>query len=404
MKSCRCFFVLLSLLILLAACQPETSPSHPLTSTPTKDSVQPATNTPIMPEPTETATITSTATLQPTNTLTPVPTLNIYVSEQAGPMYELIFSIPVGEGGIRYRGVGMEDMETTGPNALAALPDGRFIIADLLDNRLLYYTPDGQFEKAVDLHDLDIVNVSDLQVAASWLFIKEVSFDTSPIRYRVNKLSLEGGLIASYDIPEEYRLADNLPGMTVDGDGRLLLDVEMFGFSPELNGQLPGNVIQLVDPQSNWTPMAIDGITFYDITFRHHPTTFSENRAVVIAGDVHVETQLTFGLGSLRLLGVLPDGRFFLIREDLVADYPVIQVDQTVHFISSDGEQLGTARYPLTERLYHTERGITLHPDGTIYALLPRKTSLDLIRLNFFTHLDPLIDDAVEPVVILETP
>jgi hypothetical protein len=352
------------------------------------------------PEPPDDPPATSTVPPKPTNTITPLPTLPVVVHKESGPSYDLVFSIPVGEGGVRYRGVGTESMEITGPNALAALPDGRWIIADLLDNRLLYYTPDGKFEKAVDLSDLGIVNVSDLLLAPGWLYLKEISFDISPMRYRVNRLTLEGDLIEFYDIPEVFRLADNLPGLTVDGEGRLLLDAETFGVSPEGDDSLDGNVIQLVDPQGNWSPQPMSGVTHFGRVYRHFPTTIAENRSIVIAGDLRVETGLTLGFGSLRLLHVLPDGRFFLIREDLFQDTPMIQVDQTVHFLSADGEQLGVARYPLTERFYHVERGITLGSDGGVYALLPRRTSLDVIRLTLYTNLEPLIPSAADPLVI----
>ena len=404
MKLFRCFMCLLLVLIILTACQPAASAPKPLVSTATEESAQPTITATPTPEPTETSTPMPTPTLEPTQTATPFPTLDVPVSEPEGPMYELLFSIPVGEGDVRYRGLGMTEMEITGPTALAALPDGRFIIADLVDLRLLYYMPDGELEKAIDLFDLDIVNVSDLQVAADWLFLTEVSFDISPPRYRVNKLSLEGDLIASYDIPEEFRLADNLPGMIVDGEGRLLLDTEMMGASHEFEGLLPGHIIQLVDPQGSWEPIGIDGIKHYDRVFRHYSTTIEDMLAAVIVDDIRVETELTFGFGSLRLLGVLPDGRFFLIREDMVSDSPVIEVDQTVHFISADGVQLGVARYPLTERLYHVERAITVGPDGVVYALLPRRNSLDVVRLNLYTNLEALVSGAAEPLVVKTSP
>ncbi len=404
MKTIRYFTFLMITLVLLAACQPATSTPEPLEPTATELSAQPTTPATSTPAPTETATIIPTPTLEPTQTATPFPTLDVQVSEPEGPLYEIVFSIPVGEGGVRYRGLGMDEMEITGPTALAALPDGRLIIADLVDIRLLYYMPDGELEKAIDLEPMDIVNVSDLQVAADWLFLTEVFFNISPPRYRVNKLSIEGDLIASYDIPEDFRLADNLPGMIVDGDGRLLLDTEMMGASHEFEGLMPGHIIQLVDPQGSWEPTGINGIKYYDWVFHHYPTTFEDLIAAVIVDDMRVDTDLTFGFGSLRLLGVLPDGQFFLIREDMASDYPAIVVDQTVHFISADGLQLGVARYPLTERLYHVDRAITVGPDGAVYALLPRRNSLDILRLNLFTHLEALVPDAAEPLVVPASP
>ena len=400
MKMIRGFTALLITLVFLSACKPTTSEPIPLVDTPMNAEVQSTKIVTPEPEQTITPNIISTVTTQPTNTIAPVPSLNVSASNQTGPLYDLSFSIPVGKGGVRYQGVGVERMEITGPNALAALPDGRFIIADPLDNRLLYYKPDGNFEKAIDLFTLGIVNVSDLQVAANWLFVKEISFDISPTRYRVNKLSVEGELIASYDIPAEYRLADNLPGIIVDGDGRLLLDIEMVGIPPGFKYHLPSNVIQLVDSQGNWSPIATDGLRYNERIFHHYDATISGNQNAVIAGDIRVETALTLGFGGLRILGVLPDGRFFLTREDVVQDSPVIEVDQTVHFISFDGVQLGVARYPLSERLYYVERNITLGPDGCVYALLPREKSLDVLRLNLYNNLNPLIPGAAEPLVV----
>lgn len=403
MKLLHSFAGLIICLILLNSCQPATNEPNLYTATPTHADDQSTPVATLIPDPSETPQAISTATLSPTSTMAPLPTLSIKVNEEAGPMYDLLFSIPVGEGGVRYRGLGVESMEITGPNSLTVLPDGRFIITDLVDNRLLYYKPDGELEKEIDLFDLDIVNVSDLLVTADKLFLKEISFSLSPIRYRVNQLSLEGNLMAYYDIPDEYRLADNLPGMIVDGEGRLLLDVEVFGVSPEFNGALSGNVIQLVDPQGNWAPSALAGAAYFGRIFSHFPTTIAENRSIVITGDDRVETILTLGFGSLRLLGVLPDGQYFLVREDLIEDFPAINVDQTVHLMSFDGVQLGAARYPLTERLYHVERGIAMSPDGSIYALLPRRNSLDIIRLNLYSDLEPLIPGAAEPLVVKDT-
>ena len=404
MKLIRCFLCLLLALIMLTACQHAAGTPEPLDPTATGESVQPTIAATSTPAPTETAAIIPTPTLEPTHTATPLPTVIVSVSEPEGPLYEVVFSIPVGEGGIRYRGLGMDEMEITGPTAIAALPDGRLIIADLVDIRLLYYMPDGELEKAIDLEPMDIVNVSDLQIASDWLFLTEVSFNLSPPRYRINKLSLEGDLMASYDIPEEFRLADNLPGMIVDGEGRLLLDTEMMGVSSDFDGLLPGHIIQLVDQQGSWEPIGIDGIKHYDRVFRHYSTTFEDRFAAVIMDDIRVDTELTFGFGILRLLSVLPDGRVFLIREDMVSDSPVIKVDQTVHFISADGLQLGVARYPLTERLYHVDRAITVGPDGAVYALLPRRNSLDVLSLNLYTHLEPIVSSAAEPLVVPASP
>jgi hypothetical protein len=342
-------------------------------------------------------------TIKPSKTDTPVSTPIVIVNDNSGPVYNLVFSVPVGENGVRYQGVGIEESEITGPNALAILPDGRIIISDLLNNRLLYYKPDGKLDRTLDLTSLGIINVTNLWVSSTCIFIKEVSFYVSPTRYRVDKLSLEGDLIAFYDIPKEYRLADNLPGIIVDGDGRLLMDVENVSVPSTYNGQLSGDVIQLVDSQGNWEPATTDGLFYFGKVFRQFPqylTNRDDNRGVVIAGDIRVETPLTMGLGGLQILGVLPDGHFYLIRTDVVQFSPTIQVDQTVHLMSPDGIELGVARYPITERYYPIEQNLALGPDGYVYALMPRETSLDVIRVNFYKDIEPLITSTAEPIII----
>jgi hypothetical protein len=128
----------------------------------------------------------------------------------------------------------------------------------------------------------------------------------------------------------------------------------------------------------------------------------------LIAGNIRLETQLTTGFGGLRLLGVLEDGSFYVICEDVVSDDVVSDdvvsegaVDQTVHYISADGLQLGLARVPIAETYYYVMRNLAIGPDGYVYALLPQPDSVHIIRLNFFRSIEPLVPSAVTPLVII---
>jgi len=133
---------------------------------------------------TPTARLTVTPTVaEPTRGPT-VPWPTPAVAAGSGTLYEVVFSIPIGQDGVQYRGLDIPDMEITGPNNLAVLPDGAFVLADLIGNRLLWYSPVGELLREVDLSALDILNVSYLRAAGEGLILLEVSFRVAPERYR----------------------------------------------------------------------------------------------------------------------------------------------------------------------------------------------------------------------------
>jgi len=300
-----------------------------------------------------------------------------------GPLYDLVFSIPVGQDGVQYRGLDVPDMEITGPNNLAVLPDGAFVIADLIGNRLLWYSPAGELLREVDLYALDMLNVSHLRAAGEGLILLEVSFRVAPERYRVHRLSATGDLLASYDLPEGLHLEDGLSGIGAGCGGEILV---------ELQGG--AQVYQLVESERTYS-------------FRYSPEGYPcDGRfyqmllgPLAVLGEARVETTFTFGFGGLSPLQASPDGSSYVIRDDVVSD-PVIVVDRTVHFMDARGRQLGVAREPIDERLYYVSGDLAVGPDGAVYHLIPRRERLDVVRLNFYEALEPFLPGARPPVII----
>ena len=305
------------------------------------------------------------------------------VTSGTGPLYDLVFSIPVGQDNIQYRGLDVPDMETTGPNNLVVLPDGAFVLADLIGNRLLWYSPVGELLREVDLSALDILNVSYLRAAGEGLILLEVSFRVAPERYRVHRLSAAGELLASYDLPEGLLLGDGLSGIGAGCGGEILV---------ELQGG--AQVYQLVESEGTYS-------------FRYSPEGYPWDGRfynmllgpLAVLGEATVETAFTFGFGGLSLLQANPDGSSYVIREDVVSD-PVIIVDRTVHFMDARGRQLGVAREPIDERLYYVSGELAVGPDGAVYHLIPRRDRLDVVRLNFYEALEPLLPGARLPVIV----
>jgi hypothetical protein len=321
-----------------------------------------------------------------TRTIPSIPTQiqpSIIAGTGIDAYYETAFIIPVGEGSLQYFGGGQPDSEINGPDAIAVLPDGSFVIADLVGNRLWRYDPAGQLIKSIDLYSIGIEQVTDLRVRNTELFVLEIRNE----RYRVNRLSFDGDLIASYDVPDGFHIENGLTGIAVDCEGNVLLEIA--GGS---------DLYRLVDAQGNLDlSMVNTNFYCYEIPYQvinSGPGTTSK----LIAGSIILETQLTTGLGGLNLLAVLQEGSFYVIRDDVVND-AVIQVDQTVHYISADGVQQGVARVPIVENYYYITRNLAVGPDGNVYSILPQPNSVHIIRLNFYESLEPLIPGAIEPLV-----
>ena len=136
-------------------------------------------------------------------TATPLSSLTAAASHLDANTHETVFTIPVGQDGVQYEGERSE-MLTWGPTALAIAPDGSFWIADTAGNRLLHYSPKGEALDTIDLDDHQVVGIGDLEVTASGILV----LDIAAVVPRVLRLSLDGELLASYEVPKELGLCE----------------------------------------------------------------------------------------------------------------------------------------------------------------------------------------------------
>jgi hypothetical protein len=358
---------------------------HSSETLPPTSSPQSTTTFTEIPPPTSTQAIVSVKTNTPTSES--IFRIQPTIHEGEGGNYSVLFSIPVGKGAeIKYRGGG--DSEINGPNAIAVLPDGTIVVADIVGNRLFRYDQVGLLLKIIDLEEVDIFNVVDLRFKGNEIYLLEISGS----RYRVDRITTDGKLISSDEFPPNFpigesglTLANVLTGIAVDCVGNILLEVadssELFRLVDIKNSTPPSEMVKgyycngknyrIINPGPKGTPK-------------------------VIAGNISLETELTTGLGGFRLLDVLDDGSLYIIREDVVNEQ-VIKVDQTLHFIDAKGVVRGMARIPASEFLYYVMRSVTIDSTGEVLALLPRPNSIDIVRLKFYKQLEPLIPEAVKP-------
>lgn len=266
---------------------------------------------------------------------------------------------------MRYFNVGAPEIQPNGPSALAVAPDGSFYIADLVAGRVLHLDPGGKPLPFIDL-SRDAVGITDIGVTPSG---RLRVLDSAAIIPRLFDLSAQGELKNIYDLPPGLRLEDGLTGITLGEDGETLIELE--------GG---ARWVQFLDARGRYNRRSLQGYPFRGLLFRAAGKSFW-------AGEIKIDLPFTEG-GSLRLLGVYPDGSFFLVQDDLVSANPITVVE-TVHYFRPDGQQAGAARIPLDEQFIYTPNPLALSPQGQVYFLLTRPQQVDIVRLKFYRQLQP---------------
>ena len=309
------------------------------------------------------------------------------INVQPGEPHAQIFTIPVGgDSPIQYfRGAGSM---VEAPNALAVLQDGRFLIADPIGNQLLYFNAAGELLNTVQLDKLGIQNVLDMSVRDGDVYLLATSYQN----YQVHYLTQDGTLLSSekfsslFPVDDRgYTLENVLMGIAVDCDGNVLLNLKS------------GREFYPLAWVQNHSDLAgaPEGFSCSNQTYR-----VSQLIPPRISSAYQTyETSLTTQLGSLRVLDIFQDGSIYLIRSDLMSEQPGSARDLTVHYIDGSGTVQGAARMPVSDEFFQPARSLAVGPDGEVYMLLPRLNGMEVLRLNFYTSLEPLQPGAALPQV-----
>jgi hypothetical protein len=377
------------ILLLLFACQVndaalDVSPEPiPASSTALKPDPSLLPPTPTLPAtstiPAASPTQTQLTPIAPTSTPTAAYTPHVEIQPEYSDVTAPFFTLPVGENGVRYRG-GAQDSLVGGPNAIAVLKDGTFAISDNENNRILLLDDSGNRLNAIHLGDLGIHILTDMVSVGNDLLVLEVGFGPMPETNHIYRISNTGALVETYTLPTWATMQEGLTGFDK-------------GPSDEIYIWMIGRekLYEIVNSEGEFYPTLVQGFTF-------HGNSYWTYANYGMAGDIAFETQLTEGLGGLRLLAVNPDGSFFLERTDMVYE-SVIRVDQTIHYMNNQGEELGVARTPINLAYYYVERSIAVGPDGAVYYLLPRNTHLEILKLMFYQDVPPFLVEAEKPLV-----
>lgn len=306
--------------------------------------------------------------------------------QEAEPAYEVVFSLPVGESGAEYKGAGIPDASIEGPSALGVFFDNTFAIADPACMCLLRFSPSGELMNYVSLASVNIHMLSDMAVLGEDFLVLEAGFGPAPEIYRVFRVSPEGELRDSFDLPDWARLETGLSGIHTWPGGEVLLEME-------------GGSKSYLLMNAAGMHMAGQEVGRYDLSAQ--PTGELVWKDPAGARMYTIRSEFTYANGSLTVLSANLDGSFFVLRTDVVDD-SIIQVDQTIHWLDPNGAQLGLARFPLAESYYYVSSSLAVGADASVYALIPRANQVDIVRLLFYEQLAPLTPIASPPVLQVE--
>lgn len=303
---------------------------------------------------------------------------NYPVLAQNANLYEVVFSIPVGDNGVHYEGDDTPEALTWGPAALTVSAEGDIWIADTAGNGLLQYSPKGEFLGKIDLLGL-AVGATDLIVTKDIVFV----LDQASQPPKVLRMDLKGNMLGSFELPKGLYLEDGLTGIGLGDNGELLIERE-FGAS----------ITQFLDNKGVMSKnIATEG-------FIHNGKQYSANISGLASanpkhGEINfagkkIEVNTTNELGGLQILGFGSNGDIYVVVEEL-AQSPALQVDQTIRHYDAEGNSLGTARMPIDEQYTYVAQDFAIGPDGHLYGLVTHPDRVDIVRLNFYQNLDPIL-------------
>jgi hypothetical protein len=286
-----------------------------------------------------------------------------------------VFSVPVGEQGVHYHGIDIEEMETTGPQAIAVITDGTIAIVDTVGGQLLRYSPSGSKLASIQLDGA--VGVSDAVPAGDDL----VLLDESALEPAFVRVSSGGAVSERSPLPHDARQR-GLSGITVDDSGAVL-------------AQLKGGLEFLSLDGVAAAPKRIGAAFAVKTPSLADPAADLSRGYVVRDGSAFATVAVDEMVGGMRVLAVLPSGEVFVLVEE-VAFTPALEVDQRIYRFAADGRLTGVARVPISECTTYVKHGVAVGPDGEVYALITRKDRADVVRLGFRPHLPRILHRTVE--------
>ena len=346
----------------------------------TQSSQQPSPASPTVGVPTSTLPLNPTQTATATALSTPTPSPASRVSLPAAD--ETILTIHNDQPYSGRVGEPKPDWVAWGAQAFSMAPKGEIWILDSAANpqRLVYLTGPKDRLRFISLEGL-VVGASDVEAASDAIWVLGIASQPP----RVVKLSTDGKLLESYDLPKGLWPENALTGIALAQDGALLVELE--------GG---AKLYRLFDENGQVAPQRLEGYTFGGRLYRVSTDRLPKD-AVIYAGDVTIPVSSTMSIGGLRMLGAAPDGGFYadmIVKADEVGSNGIREILR----YSPAGKLLGVA-YPSPPDFY-AEQDVLVGPDGMVYQLDSNPDhSVQVVRLGFKTGELALVAPTASPTM-----
>jgi hypothetical protein len=128
----------------------------------------------------------------------------------------------VGDDGVTYQ---VEGDPPSGPSSFTVLPDASIMVADTMaltrgEPRLLHFDRTGVSLGVISLVGAEVASIADVVRSGADVVVLDIFARMN--RYRVLYLSPDGTVQSAVDLPAGYHLEDGLSGLVSDDDGVLL--------------------------------------------------------------------------------------------------------------------------------------------------------------------------------------
>lgn len=305
-------------------------------------------------------------------------------------------AIPVGEDGLTYADLDQEEMLAWGPTAYVVDGDGLHWIADGPGRRVVAFGDDAVLETAVDL-EARVSRIQDIAISDEFLYVLETGAETASL-LRIQRTA-GGGVPADdqvevFALPEALQVAKGLTGIHRMQDGTLAAELE-FG----------AGVVQLLDAGGAFAVAPLDGYAVGGHTVRFETDAADPNAvaaSLLVDGMERAEITVPGTFAGARFVDAAGPDSLHVLIDSISTDGESVVVHTIMRTYGLDGALIGEVLLPTEDDVVHVEHSVAVGPDGVAVHLATHRDEVVLATLE--PSAGDALPPATHPLVLLDGP